>query len=541
MPAIISDQFRILNAANFVAGVANTANSYYTFLGLPNSGDHGLGYGDVGPGYGTTDWNTNTPAPKDGLKQYNDVHDTMIALKKLGTGDVKRMVRKYTWTAGTVYEMYKHNYTRDNLSPQTSSTNLYDAKYYVVNSQFKVYLCINNGQSPSSPTGRQSLDEPTFTDLEPKAAGSSGDGYLWKYMYTINPSDIIKFDSIDYVPVPNDWGTGDTNDVKNAAVDGKIETALIVNAGGGYQPISTTFNNIPILGDGTGGKASISVDSQGKVSSVTVTNGGVGYTKGVINFFPGAPGAETGGPISGLSAVGVGTTSVAEFEVVIPPPGGHGYDVYRELGAFRVLLYSRFENDSANPDFITGNDFARVGVVKNPTTPSGSILQSSRASALVALKLKSYSGGDISNTVYTVDTPVYQTIGVGSTAVGYVANWDSATGVLKVYNPVGLASTAYGYRMVDFTSQIGVGGSYSINGQTSGSVLGIETSFGTAATPGTATTIGSALVQLGQNFVEGVAPPEVKKYSGDVLYIDNRAAIQRSATQKEDIKIVLEF
>ena len=534
MPAIISDQFRILNAANFVAGVANTANSYYAFLGLPNSGDVGLGYG-------TTDWNTNTPAPKDGFKEYNDDYDTMIALKKLSEADVKRMVRKYSWAAGTIYEMYKSDYSRENLSPQTASTNLYDAKYYVVNSQFKVYLCINNGQNPTSPLGRQSLDEPTFTDLEPKAAGTSGDGYIWKYLYTISPSDIVKFDSIDYIPVPNDWGAGDTTDVKNASVRGKIETALIVNAGGGYQPISTTFNNIPILGDGTGGKASVTVDAQGKVNDVTITNGGTGYTRANINFFPGAPGTETGGPISGLSAVGVGTTSVADFEVIIPPPGGHGNDVYQELGAFRVLLYSRFENDTTNPDFIVGNDFARVGVIKNPTTQSGSILESSRASALIGLKLESLTGGNVTDTDFAVDTPVYQTIGVGSTAVGYVASWDSATAVLKVYNPVGLGSTTYGFRLVDFTSQIGAGGSYAINGQSSGGTLGINTSFGTAAVPGTATTVGSALVQLGQNFVEGVAPSEIKKYSGDILYIDNRAAIQRSANQKEDIKIVLEF
>jgi hypothetical protein len=316
---------------------------------------------------------------------------------------------------------------------------------------------------------------------------------------------------------------------------------LIVNAGGGYQPINQTFNNIPILGDGTGGKASVTVDAQGKVSAVSVTNGGTGYTRGTIQFYPGAPGAETGGPISGLSAVGVGTTSVAQFEVITPPPGGHGFDVYRELGAFRVLLYSRYENDSNNPDFITGNDFAQVGVVKNPLTPSGSVLSQSRASALTAVKLRSLTGGAISDTTYTVDTPVYQTIGVGSTAVGYVANWDSSTGVLKLYNPVGLGSTTYGFRMVDFSSQIGAGGTYIISGQTSGSALGIETSFGTAASPGTATTVGSSLVQLGQSFVQGIAPPEIQKYSGEILYIDNRAAIQRSASQKEDIKIVLEF
>ena len=104
MPAIISDQFRILNAANFVAGVADTSQYYYSFIGLPNSQD-------IGAGYGKTDWNTNTPAPMDGFKEYNDAWDTMLGLKQLNSDDVQRMVKKTTWTAGTVYEMYKNGYT----------------------------------------------------------------------------------------------------------------------------------------------------------------------------------------------------------------------------------------------------------------------------------------------------------------------------------------------------------------------------------------------------------------------------------------------
>ena len=63
MPAIISDQFRILNAANFVAGVADTSQYYYSFIGLPNSQD-------TTAGYGQTDWNENTPAPMDGFKEW---------------------------------------------------------------------------------------------------------------------------------------------------------------------------------------------------------------------------------------------------------------------------------------------------------------------------------------------------------------------------------------------------------------------------------------------------------------------------------------
>ena len=43
------------------------------------------------------------------------------------------------------------------------------------------------------------------------------------------------------------------------------------------------------------------------------------------------------------------------------------------------------------------------------------------------------------------------------------------------------------------------------------------------------------------SFVKGVANPEVEKYSGYIIYVDNRAAVTRSSQQKEDIKIVLEF
>ena len=37
-------------------------------------------------------------------------------------------------------------------------------------------------------TGNISQDEPKFTDLEPTKAGNSGDGYLWKYLFTISKS-----------------------------------------------------------------------------------------------------------------------------------------------------------------------------------------------------------------------------------------------------------------------------------------------------------------------------------------------------------------
>ena len=40
MAAIITDQIRILNAKNFLAGVSNASNSYYSFIGLTNPADY---------------------------------------------------------------------------------------------------------------------------------------------------------------------------------------------------------------------------------------------------------------------------------------------------------------------------------------------------------------------------------------------------------------------------------------------------------------------------------------------------------------------
>ena len=35
--------------------------------------------------------------------------------------------------------------------------------------------------------------------------------------------------------------------------------------------------------------------------------------------------------------------------------------------------------------------------------------------------------------------------------------------------------------------------------------------------------------------------PEAKKYSGNIIYVDNRPSITRSVNQKEDIKVILQF
>ena len=58
---------------------------------------------------------------------------------------------------------------------------------------------------------------------------------------------------------------------------------------------------------------------------------------------------------------------------------------------------------------------------------------------------------------------------------------------------------------------------------------------------GSITGDGGQNIALSQTFTSGKANPDVKKYSGDIIYIDNRAPVTRTASQKEEVKIVIEF
>ena len=205
-------------------------------------------------------------------------------------------------------------------------------------------------------------------------------------------------------------------------------------------------------------------------------------------------------------------------------------------------MYSRIENDSENPDFITGNQIARIGILENPKAfGSSSTLTLDKASAAYAMRL---TGTGYSSATFTADAIITQTTGTGVTAIGKVISYEQTTGVLKYwqdrtmagFTTVGAATTTpiYGFNADRFTADISAGGSVNITG---GSIsLGINTSF-----DGLSTSINNKTYYLGQTFSSGLSNPEVKKYSGNMLYIDHRPAITRSSNQKEDIKVILQF
>lgn len=528
MPAIITDQLRISKAKNFVDKFASESNSYYVFVGLTNSSDY------------YEDWDDSPPSPKDSFDDENDYWDTMIAMKKIKSDDVKQCIKKITWESGITYDMYRHNISRENISKPSGATSLYSSNFYILNSDYKVYICLNNGINPENPSGRPSLDEPIFTDLEPRAAGNSGDGYVWKYLFSVKPNDIIKFDSVNFIPVPKDWGLdSQTFLIKNNAItSSQLKTILIENRGSNLGPRNKIYTNVPINGDGKDAKAVISINNDSKVQSVTISDGGSGYTYGTVDIL------NSSIPI-------LDNTTLPSFNVIIPPKGGHGFDIYRELGSQYAMIYSKIENDTENPDFIVGNQISRIGIIENPQQfDSNSNVSVEKVSALYALKLRgTLNTEDYKIAKFNANSSITQTVGTGVTAVGRVISYDSNTGVLKYWQDRTLygfntdgsenSSPNYGFSLNRFTPGIQSGGSLIIEG---GSInLQIDTDFGTEVAPANTAVINNRTYQLGQSFVQGFSNPEVKKNSGNIIYVDHRPSVTRSQSQRENIKIVLQF
>ena len=86
-----------------------------------------------------------------------------------------------------------------------------------------------------------------------------------------------------------------------------------------------------------------------------------------------------------------------------------------------------------------------------------------------------------------------------------------------------------------FTNSVTGGASLTIVNAVSND-LNIDTSFS-----GSSDMVNGKNESFGQTFTNGIASPEIKKFSGEIIYVDNRTKITRSESQKEELKIVVEF
>ena len=486
MPAIITNKFRIHNQEQFVESFTeSSANVYYLGIGRPQAFATSTRPDGRTENQGT-DASPLTPIDSVGDEFYT--FDDMLAAKKVSSTDISIVVPRRNWTTATVYDYYRHDYgnrvtgTTGAQSANSGATNLFDATFYVMSSSYNVYKCVDNNSAANSTV------EPTGTS---SSILTTGDGYKWKYMYTLSATQQSNFISTDFMAV----ATNST--VSSAATDGAVNIVKIKTAGSGGT--NGTHTSVPIRGDGSSGLATVVV-SGGAVTSVIVTNVGSGYTFAYIR---------------NADIVTAGATSLtgSELDVIIEPKGGHGFNAIKELGGFFVMMNTNFEagETSNTGDFTTANDFRRVSLMRDIKS-GGSAASATTLRGTKAVLVTSPSG------TFTADEEINQAT---TGAVGKVVEWDSANNILYYIQ------TKFNDEGCDANGNLtAFSGTNTITGQSSGA----------SATPSSSTTTVDSIA-----FTSGYNTGEIDADTGDIMYVENRSPITRAADQTENVKLIIEF
>ena len=371
MASIVTSKFRVHNAEQFVESFSEGSNTImYLFIGKSNA----FPDDNVPP----------TPVNSTANIEFTPWRE-MYGAKRVNTSDVTHAIERYDWTSGTVYDYY-----------DDQDTNLLEDDFYVMTDEYNVYKCLWNAggtTSTSKPTGKSTTE---FI---------AGDGYVWKYMYTVSTANALKFLTNDYIPVQtlaSDDGS-DQWDVQTAAVDGAIHIVEVTNGGSGYTDSANLA--VSISGDGTGATANATVVAN-VVTAVTVTAIGSGFTSATVSFSGG------GGANAAATAI-------------ISPKGGHGANAIEELGGKYVMLNVRLDGSEANT-LSTANEFRQVGLVRDPYLYG----TSNRATASTYRQTYKYTLSGVSRT-YVLDE-----VATSGSNTATVVEWDSAGSILYTTLPL---------------------------------------------------------------------------------------------------------
>ena len=487
MAAIITNKFRIHNQEQFVESFSESSpNVYYLGIGRPQAFTTQT-RGDSRTEYQGSD--TAPPTPIDSNYEEFNTFNELLAAKKVTSTETSISIPRRNWATGTVYDYYRHDYghfvTGSTSSVQTANsgaTTLFDSNFYVITEDFNVYKCLDNNSNANStvkPTG-------TSTSIL-----STGDGYKWKFMYTLSAAQQTNFLSTDFMAV----ATNST--VAAAAVDGAVNVVKIKTAGSGGSNGSHT--GVAIRGDGSSGVATVTV-SGGAVTAVTVTTPGTGYTFAYIRN-------------ADIVSAGATSLSGAELDVIIEPKGGHGKNAIEELGGFFVMMNTNFEaaETSNTGDFTTANDFRKVVLLRDILS-GGSAASATTLRGTKAVLVTSPSG------TFTADEEINQAT---TGAVGKVVEWDSSNNILYYIQ------TRFNDEGVDSNGNLtAFSGANAISGQSSSA----------SATPSTSSTTVDNIA-----FTSGYNSGEIDADTGDVMYIENRSPITRASDQTENVKLIIEF
>lgn len=197
--ALLTINHYINQANNFIEDIEDTRRSYYVFAGRSQP---------------WTDDN-DPPEANDSITQIQQtVYDDLLFGKLVRSTDVKHMIPRYNWTNNTSYAEYSQD-----------DPDLYSKQFFVMTDQYEVYKCVFNNY------GANSTVKPSLTTTS--GTFKTADGYIWKYMYSIDASSNTKFTTSSYIPVVANTA------VQGNAIPGTIEAIKIANGGSGYNVYET--------------------------------------------------------------------------------------------------------------------------------------------------------------------------------------------------------------------------------------------------------------------------------------------------------------
>lgn len=258
---LVTSNFNVAAAANFINSFANNDYFVYAARHIPFAGS-----------------DSNIPVPNNSINTIDtDVYDNMIFAKRVTSSDVAFMAKKNLWASNTYYDMYDH------IDGALETKN-----FFITvddDTEYNVWKCLFNN-STNTVTTRSTVAPSrvgTAADLNPV---ETGDGYVWKYMYTITKTQYEKFATSQYIPVIAN------NDVIAGATRGTIEVVKVEDAGAGYDnyiesgtflSADITVGGIPTFYGAPATAASIDDYYQGCVLKLTSGTGNGEYRR-IVNY-----------------------------------------------------------------------------------------------------------------------------------------------------------------------------------------------------------------------------------------------------------------
>lgn len=379
------------------------------------------------------------PTPVDSTEDEYEALSDLVGIKRITVGDTISVVPRNNWQTGKVFDQYDH--TVDLINTRNPETGDF-YRFYVITQDFNVYKCISNNYRALTTT------RPTGTSPEPFR---TPDGYVWKYMYTVQANDSFKFMTTNWMPcytlLANDGSAQWVS--QQAAVPGTLDAIRVIIKGAGYSAINPP--SIIIDGDGTGAVATADVNPiTGEIDDIIVVNPGQDYTYANIT-------------ISDLGGSGVGATARS----IIGPRKGHGADPRSELGATYLMLKVTLNGDEGGL-LPTNIEYRRSGIISNPRSNTlGYIIKIGVSESILFKAGETITGGI---TGATADIVQVDTVTGELFVTNVVGSFSSSENISsQAYNESSIESISTGY--LPLTGS--VYGSASLNKQT-GEILFIS-------------------------------------------------------------------